>query len=115
MCIAVGTSDPEAAYIFPFASSSKKNFFDINQMLRGFWGEEKYNTWSKSYQGKDMTESPKNLISFNHQLHFWWDHAKFALKPLRQTEKEVVVQWHWLKNAILKPTQAVKIGDDFLA
>lgn len=82
-------------------------------MLKGFWGEAKMMAWSELFSREEITESPKNLICLNRQLHFWFDHAKFALKPLRQTENEVVVQWHWLKDARLKPKDRIT-GDDFL-
>lgn len=51
-----------------------------------------------------MTQSAKNGISMNHQIHFWFDNARFALKPLREIPGEgIIVQWHWLKRSILKP------------
>ncbi|KAL7620426.1 hypothetical protein AAE478_009421 [Parahypoxylon ruwenzoriense] len=111
VCIVVGTIDPEAAHIFPFATSSEGNFGNINHMLLSFWGKEKYETWSKLIQDEKITESPKKLICLNHQLHFWWDHAKFALKPLRRSENEVIVQWHWQKDTLLKPGQRINWGE----
>ncbi|KAL2148883.1 hypothetical protein VTH82DRAFT_1569 [Thermothelomyces myriococcoides] len=39
----------------------------------------------------------------SHELHVMFDRAKFALKPLRKTPDGIVVQWHWLKESILKP------------
>jgi hypothetical protein len=48
----------------------------------------------------------------SHQLHFWFDNAKFALKPLRQSSGEVVVQWHWLKKPVLKPKVVIRTGYD---
>ncbi|KAL2021074.1 hypothetical protein VTK56DRAFT_7493 [Thermocarpiscus australiensis] len=51
----------------------------------------------------------------NHQLHFWFDNARFALKPLRQTQNEVVVQWHWLRKPILKPRTKIREDQYILA
>jgi hypothetical protein len=41
----------------------------------------------------------------NRQLHFWFDHARFAIRPLGRSEdgKEIRVQWHWLKRSLLLP------------
>ena len=51
----------------------------------------------------------------NHQLHFWFNKAKFALKPLRQTQDEIVVQWYWLRTATLKPRERIREDQDILA
>ncbi|KAK5996643.1 hypothetical protein PT974_01980 [Cladobotryum mycophilum] len=107
VCIVAGTSDPEAAHIFPFATSFKMAFSNLNMLLKMFWGFDTYERWSRQYQSSGIIESPKNLLSFNHQLHFWWDHSKFALKPLRQTGNSIIVQWHWLKRPSLKMNQVI--------
>lgn len=114
-CVFSGTSDPAAAHVFPFATSAKKDFFHLNQLLQLFWGSDKCMAWRGYYEDPAITESAKNYISMNHQLHFWFDNAKLALKPLRQTQNEVVVQWHWLKKAILKPREVIREDQDILA
>ncbi|EFX00555.1 hypothetical protein CMQ_7557 [Grosmannia clavigera kw1407] len=43
----------------------------------------------------------------NHQLHSWWGRALFGLKPLSKTDKEVVVQFHWLKRPVFKPKDPI--------
>jgi hypothetical protein len=55
------------------------------------------------------------MISLNHQLHFWFDKAKFALKPLRQTSNEIVVQWHWLREPSLRPVMKMRANENLLA
>lgn len=35
----------------------------------------------------------------------------FALKPLRQEGKQLVVQWHWLKTSPFSPKQAITDSD----
>jgi hypothetical protein len=55
-----------------------------------------------------------NGISMSHQLRFWFDNAKFALKPLRITLDGIVVQWHWLKPAVLKPKSTIDSDKDAL-
>jgi len=40
----------------------------------------------------------------NHQIHHWFDNARFALKPLRRPDdNSIVVQWHWLKVTAFRP------------
>jgi hypothetical protein len=62
----------------------------------------------------ELTQSVKNGISMSHQIHFWFDNARFALKPLRETPEGVVVQWHWLKRSILKPLTYIRPNEDIL-
>ncbi|SPO02644.1 uncharacterized protein DNG_05317 [Cephalotrichum gorgonifer] len=50
----------------------------------------------------------------NHQLRFWLESAKFALKPLRQTNNEIVVQWHWLRKSTLTPRANIAQAQDIL-
>ncbi|KAK3945642.1 hypothetical protein QBC46DRAFT_371261 [Diplogelasinospora grovesii] len=114
VCIFAGTGDPEAAHIFPFRTSHNKKFSEINELLQCFWGADKHMAWRRVYENAGITQSTKNYISLNRQLHFWFDHARFALKPLRQTRNEIVVQWHWLKKAILKPRGEIREDQDIL-
>ncbi|SPQ17588.1 fee270ed-584f-4a31-8c5c-59839a31ac0b [Thermothielavioides terrestris] len=81
-----------------------------------FWGAEKAKAWCKHFEDAGITQSPQNYLSLNHQIHFWFDNARFALKPLRHTPNEVVVQWHWLKRSALLPrTEIGQAQDAFLA
>lgn len=48
----------------------------------------------------------------SHQIHFWFDNARFALKPLRQTSNEIVVQWHWLKKSGFLPRTEISQTQD---
>ena len=69
-------------------------------------------------ENASVTQSLKNYLSLSHQIHFWFDNARFALKPLRQNKdrKEIVVQWHWLKRSCLLPRTVVSQAQDtFLA
>ncbi|KAL2111648.1 hypothetical protein VUR80DRAFT_9659 [Thermomyces stellatus] len=73
-------------------------------MLRLFWGVEQAENRAELFDSIDVTESARNFICFNQQLHWWFDHAKMALKPLRAMEDgAAVVQFHWLKGKNLKP------------
>jgi len=109
-----GMPDPRAAHIFPFATSQKKNFVSLNEMLTAFWGSEKSMAWRRMFEDAGITQSVKNGISMSHQIHFWFDNARFALKPLRETPEGVIVQWHWLKRSILKPLTYIRLNDDIL-
>lgn len=96
-----------AAHIFPFATSQKKQFSSIAGLLQAFWGTEKALAWRRHFEDARITQSPKNYLSVNHQIHFWFDNARFALKPLRKTPNEIHVQWHWLKRSVLLPRTAI--------
>ncbi|KAL2190130.1 hypothetical protein L209DRAFT_750132 [Thermothelomyces heterothallicus CBS 203.75] len=113
-CVFSGTSDPEAAHIFPLATSKKRNFLFLKEVLTFFWGSEKTTAWRRMFEDANITQSAKNGISMNHQIHFWFDNARFALKPLRETPEGVVVQWHWLKRSVLKPLVDIRPDQDIL-
>ena len=69
--------------------------------------------WRQMFEDAGMTQSSKNGISMNHQIRFWFDNARFALKPLRETSEEgSVVQGHWLKRSILKPLICILPSQD---
>ncbi|KAK3302209.1 uncharacterized protein B0T15DRAFT_514262 [Chaetomium strumarium] len=114
-CIFSGTNDPAAAHIFPFATSANRQFNGLESLLTLFWGADRAASWARNYRRSGIMQSPKNILSLNHQLHFWFDKAKFALKPLRQTPNEIVVQWHWLRQSSLKPRAVIKADEDLLA
>ncbi len=109
-------SDPAAAHIFPFATSEEKPFGGISAILQTFWGVEKGLAWFQQFEDARITQSPKNYLSLSRQIHFWFNNARLALKPLRQTPTEIVVQWNWLKRTRLLPR--IEVGqaqDTFLA
>ncbi|KAK4031997.1 hypothetical protein C8A01DRAFT_51106 [Parachaetomium inaequale] len=106
--------DGYVSHIFPFAPRAKRDFGNLNDMLQSFWGAAKCMAWQRLYEDASITQSPKNHISMNHQLHVWFDKAKFALKPLRKTQNEIVIQWHWLRNPILKPKELIGDNEDIL-
>ncbi|KAK4149251.1 hypothetical protein C8A00DRAFT_47097 [Chaetomidium leptoderma] len=114
ICVFSGMSDPAAAHIFPFATSKNRNFAYLNEMLAYFWDSKTSFTWRRMFESPAITQSAKNGISMSHQIHFWFDNARFALKPLRETPEGVVVQWHWLKRSILKPLVYVHPDHDIL-
>ncbi|KAK3938474.1 hypothetical protein QBC46DRAFT_440494 [Diplogelasinospora grovesii] len=107
ICVFSGMPDPAAAHIFPFATSMKKNFGHLNGMLTAFWGSEKSLVWGETFQNADITQSAKNGISMSNHVHFWFDNARFALKPLRETPEGIV-------KAILKPAVWIFPDQDIL-
>ncbi|KAL2158929.1 hypothetical protein VTH06DRAFT_2959 [Thermothelomyces fergusii] len=54
-----------------------------------FWGPEKVQAWSRMFADANVTQSAKNGISMNHQLHFWFDNARLESKtpPMRQVSR----------------------------
>lgn len=108
-CIFTGTLHPEAAHIFPYGALRHREFNTYKDLLRTFWGEEQAKIWLDSVQNTSVTEPARNLISLNHQIHWWFDNGNMALKPLRQLhDGSVVVQFHWLKRHQIKLTTEFK-------
>lgn len=106
--------DPEAARIFPVSTTEERNISVLSDLLKIWWGKEKAGRWSALFQDQGVTESAQNLVCLNHQLHWWFHNAKFALKPPRKTEDGgVVVQFHWLKANGLKPHRPLRGGLSF--
>lgn len=108
-CIFTQYENPEAAHIFPFAAiKNPQTFKHLVALLRMFWGDDAADTLLKLAQSWNITESPQNLLSLNHQLHSWFDSARMALKPLRKLDDgSVVVQVHWLRTSARKPKDNV--------
>lgn len=99
LCVLTGVCMPDAAHIFPFsATASDLAKQQINKMLI-FWGSEVRDSWRAAFSNRAVSESPQNLLSLGKHMHCMWDRALFALKPLSATDREVTVQFHWLKRS----------------
>jgi hypothetical protein len=82
---------------------TKINTFEY--LLETFWGKEQAKIWLDLVQSTTIIESARNLLSFNHQIQWWFKNGNLALKPLRQLDDgSVVVQLHWLKRHQIQPT-----------
>ena len=68
--------------------------------MRHFWGNDKAEDLFRLLVGgyHDIAESHRNNISMHAQLHRWYRHARFALKPYSRTRGSITVQFHWLKT-----------------
>ncbi|CAK7273579.1 hypothetical protein SEPCBS119000_005731 [Sporothrix epigloea] len=104
LCILTGTDDPEAAHIFPFsAGKADGTKYRISQ-LATMWGDEKATAWKQRFLDPRVTESPKNLLCLNRQLHFYWGTSRLALKPIRSLDPcTIKVQLHWLRPSATNP------------
>ncbi len=109
-----GTSDPAAAHIFPFTTRQSKNFYHLNALLQSFWGMDKALAWRALYENPAITQSLANYLFLGHQLHFWFDNTRFALKPLFQTQSTITVQFHWLRRTWLLPETEIEVSGDRL-
>lgn len=107
-------SDPEAAHIFPLATGKSQQFSYINGPLQSFWGRDKALAWRKLYENPAITQSPANYLSLNHQLHFWFNKARFAFKPLSQTPTSITLQFHWLRRTNIQPTTTIDVDKETL-
>ncbi|KEZ40190.1 hypothetical protein SAPIO_CDS9245 [Scedosporium apiospermum] len=106
-CIFSGAPDPEAAHIFPHAILEKRKFENIQRLLTMFWGFHEARRWSQAYESRNIAESARNLLSLTPTLHKWFDDAKMAIKPLRQTNDSIVLQIHWMKETTFKPSDSL--------
>ncbi|CAK7273482.1 hypothetical protein SEPCBS57363_005675 [Sporothrix epigloea] len=97
LCVLTGVCMPDAAHIFSFsATASDLAQQQIDKMLI-FWGSEVRDTWRAAFLNRAVSDSPQNLFSLGKHMHCMWDRALFALKPLSATDREVTVQFYWLK------------------
>jgi hypothetical protein len=94
--------------------SKNKKFKHLITLLPSFWGFEKAFVWRQLYQNPETTQSMANYLSLNRQLHFGFDKARFALKPLYKTPTTITVQFHWLrKTNLLQRPQYTPAGRRF--
>ncbi|CAK7565231.1 MAG: hypothetical protein SEPTF4163_003143 [Sporothrix epigloea] len=104
-CILTGTDNPEAAHIYPFSAGPASGRSKYIEMLVSFWGKEKADAWSRQYCAASVTESAKNLLCLNSQLHFWWGMCRLALRPIRTLDPcAIKLQLHWLRRSRTRPT-----------
>jgi hypothetical protein len=78
-------------------------FWDL---LRLFWDDVRIEKWHQAIFGTSTYErSPRdvceNMLSFNKQVHAVWSTARFALRPLEESEdkKTLKVQFQWQRRA----------------
>ncbi|CAK7275022.1 hypothetical protein SEPCBS57363_006465 [Sporothrix epigloea] len=104
-CILTGTDNPEAGHIYPFSAGPASGRRKYIAMLVSFWGKEKADAWSRQYCATRVTESAKNLLCLNSQLHFWWGTCRLALRPIRTLDPcTIKLQLHWLRRSRTRPT-----------
>ncbi|CAK7274808.1 hypothetical protein SEPCBS57363_006353 [Sporothrix epigloea] len=104
-CILTGTANPEAAHIYPFSAGPASGRAKHIATLVNFWGKEKADAWSRQYSATSVTESAKNLLCLNSQLHFWWGTCHLALRPIRTLDPcTIKLQLHWLRRSRTRPT-----------
>ncbi|KAL6838064.1 hypothetical protein V8C40DRAFT_231521 [Trichoderma camerunense] len=73
-----------------------------------FWGADLAKRLTPLLGDSLVTESPKNLISLNRQIHYWYDNGFMALRPRHQYQNGTVdVQLYWLKKSSLKPFHTI--------
>ncbi|CAK7275561.1 hypothetical protein SEPCBS57363_006760 [Sporothrix epigloea] len=104
-CILTGTDNPESAHIYPFSAGPASGRTKYINMLVNFWGKEKSDAWLRQCCTTSVTESAKNLLCLNSQLHFWWGTCRLALRPIRTLDPcTIKLQLHWLRRARTRPT-----------
>ncbi|TFB02621.1 hypothetical protein CCMA1212_005369 [Trichoderma ghanense] len=113
VCLFTVSRDAEKADIFPLCTSIGDAFQPLDALLTCFWGKETRDRWASQATDLRVIESPRNSLSMSRLLHFWWDNAAIALKPLRQSETEIVVQWHWLQESCLSPRMVMPPDADY--
>ncbi|CAK7218907.1 hypothetical protein SCUCBS95973_003642 [Sporothrix curviconia] len=97
-CILTGVCMPDAAHIFPHSAAKSPETKVKLDILFGFWGEETREKWGALFKDRAVTESPQNELSLGKHMHCMWDKVYFALKPVSATDREVTVQFHWIKR-----------------
>ncbi|RFU77233.1 hypothetical protein TARUN_5014 [Trichoderma arundinaceum] len=105
-CHFTGMPNSEATHIFPIAAAKSLDY--ILSLLELFWGSDTAARFSALIRHQNITESGQNLLSLNRQLHWWFDNARMALKPLRKIgDNSIEVQLHRLKQGNLRPSSLI--------
>ncbi|KAL6887265.1 hypothetical protein HDV57DRAFT_508185 [Trichoderma longibrachiatum] len=107
VCLFTVSRDAEKADIFPLCSTIGDAFQPLDALLQCFWGETIRDRWTSRVTDPCIINSARNSLSMNRQLHFWWENAALALKPLERSETAIVVQWHWLQESCLSPRMMI--------
>lgn len=91
------------SHIVPFKVDNTPKEREWN-LFKVFWGEERVDKWrevimtGKGHEATMDTERVENLITFNLQVHLWWEDCLFALRPIsiNQDKTSMDVAFHWL-------------------
>lgn len=116
-CVFLGSADPEACHILPFAiNSTNAN----RQELLGYRGGLAIGTDDTTKLSNLLVSSlgcsdkAWNMLLLNRQMHKWWSGCHFAIKclgitPLGEEQSEIQLQFHWMPR-----TQQQALGKDEL-
>ena len=97
-CILTGEPDPDVVVILPVTPSPAGKDIYPTALIHFLGGPEISKEWAELFRDKVIDEPQRNLLSFSKHMHKLWDECFFALKPVCATEREVTVQFHWLKG-----------------
>ena len=98
VCVLTGAAMPDVAPIFPLPAMTDRFAIGMFNGLFMFWGDETQKKWKAIFEDNELEQSPRNLLSLDKHLHYMWNRSFFALKPLSSTDRQVTVQFHWLKR-----------------
>ncbi|CAK7568373.1 MAG: hypothetical protein SEPTF4163_006361 [Sporothrix epigloea] len=97
-CILTGEPDPDAVVILPVTPSPAGQIIYPTALIHFLGGPDVSLDWVEVFRDKVFDEPQTNLLSLSKHMHKLWDECFFALKPVCATEREVTVQFHWLKG-----------------
>ncbi|OJD14164.1 hypothetical protein AJ78_05470 [Emergomyces pasteurianus Ep9510] len=104
-CVITNSGEPvEVAHIFPFTMrnlqtpEARSQDFNLWNVLKYFWTEEKVNKWLNAIQA--ITETLKNLLCLAPHTHAYQNKAFFALKYVESNEDNtsLTVMFMWLPH-----------------
>ena len=111
-CVVMGTANPEACHIIPWASCKNAENLAAFSKALGLLAQRLFpNSHNSMVTMRHFIESPGvsdktwNMISLNPQLHVWWGKAYFAFKCLGILNSDednmslVQIQFYWMPNA----------------
>ncbi|KAH8648999.1 hypothetical protein BGZ61DRAFT_376214 [Ilyonectria robusta] len=125
-CVVMGTSNPEACHIVPFAWNKSHTALRKTSMVydygRAFFDGEWLVTHEKHLANPNnpgSSDKAWNMICLNHQLHAWWSSARLGFKCLGitpstkdQSKSTVNLQFYWMPRQDLKPTAKMTLEGD---
>lgn len=105
-CILLGTANPEACHIIPFAiNSTQRSVAEVWDRRRFdcLWPDTPVRRHRLLTGHLGCSDKVWNMISLNRQMHKWWSEAFFALKCLGiipaqdlSGDATIQLQFHWM-------------------
>ncbi|KAK7398504.1 hypothetical protein QQX98_012112 [Neonectria punicea] len=120
-CVVMGTSQPEACHIVPFAWNSTQTGVKKTSLVLGYIAAffdsasvVKYDRCLANANDPGSSDKAWNMLCLNRQLHWWWSKAQLGFKCLgiedsSENQAMVTLQFNWMPRQNMKPTDKMTL------